>query len=644
MRSPRFGVSSRWRLAGIVLALLASASGVAAARERAAEVASYTINAVLDPTLRQVRGSAVVQWRNTSKTAATELYLHLYLNAFANNRTTLMAELRDARGRFGARRDDEDWGSIAVEALQLGSQDLTAQLQPVQPDDGNPHDRTLARLPLPAPVRPGQAIELRVQFVTQLPRVRMRAGHAAPFFMVSQWFPKLAVFREGRWHAHQYHAASEFFADFGTYDVTLTVPREYVVGHTGGLQGERDNGDGTRTLVVHAENVHDFAWAADPRFVVVDRHIDGAPVRLLLQPHHRAQAARYWRGLRAAMTRYQEWIGPFPYPALTVVDVGPGALGAAGMEYPMLITVTTAWWMPARLRLPELLAVHELGHQYWYAAVASDEVNEPWLDEGINTYVEGLVMDDAWGADRSYLDLFGLRAGSTAIARLRHLTAGGWDPVTTPSYQMLDLPSYHASAYATPTLVLQTLEHLVGRERLREVLRDYYAAWRFRHPTGRDFRRLLAATAPDLTRVLAQLLDGTGVLDYAVARVTVRPVPPLRPSASGERRPARPPRYRSEIIVARRGDIRLPVEIAVTYDDGSETREVWDGSTRWYRIVVTSTHQATAARVDPDGKLPLDANRLNNSRLRTPGTRGIVRLAGRWGVWLQAALFALTGI
>jgi hypothetical protein len=123
-------------------------------------------------------------------------------------------------------------------------------------------------------------------------------------------------------------------------------------------------------------------------------------------------------------------------------------------------------------------------------------------------------------------------------------------------------------------------------------------------------------------------------------------VPPLRPQPAEEAGGAEPvesPRYRTEVIVERRGDLQLPVDIAVTYDDGSESRELWDGRDRWYRIVATSTHQALFARVDPDEKLPLDANRLNNSRMRMPATRGIMRLTGRWGVWLQGALLALTG-
>src|SRR5262249_57390475 len=163
----------------------------------------------------------------------------------------------------------------------------------------------------------------------------------------------------------------------------------------------------------------------------------------------------------AALQRYREWIGPYPYPLLTIVDPGPGGSRAGGMEYPTLITVGTAWWLPRGLRLPEIVTVHEFGHQYWYGMVASNEFEEAWLDEGINSYVEGRIMDDAYGA-ASYVDLFGLRFSSRTLQRLRYLANAQHDPLTRPAWQFLDRASYSAVTYAKTALVLDTLEGLVG--------------------------------------------------------------------------------------------------------------------------------------------------------------------------------------
>lgn len=634
------------RRLAVVFLLLLGLHAAGASAELTPPIASYTIDVVLDPGARALSGSAVLHWRNPSRRAANELFIHLYLNAFSNNRTTLMTGMREEAERFLARHTDP-WGSIDLAAIYIGERNVTADLEYVRPDDGNANDRTLARLPLAKPVRAGETIDVRFDFTARLPRLFMRSGHAAPFFFIAQWFPKAAVYKNGRWRAHQYHAESEFFSDFGTYDVTLTVPTPYILGYTGQVTGERNNGDGTKTVTVHAEDVHDFVWTADPRFHVIERPIGGVDVRLLLQPHHLDQTDRYLNALEAGLTRYAAWFGPYPYPVLTVVDPGPGGLGAGGMEYPMLMTVASAWWLPAGVRLPEVVTVHELGHQYWYGLVANDEVNDAWLDEGITSYVEGLIMDDTYGAEHSYIDLFGLGVGAVPLERFRYLAAGQWDAIDKPSYAMLDRASYRSTVYAKAALALHTIDRTLGGDRLREALRAYFRAWQFRHPSSQDFRELVDdAIDEDLTPLFSQLFDGTGVLDYAVARVDVTEVPPLRPTAQEDAglAPSAPQaRYRTEVIIERRGEVRVPVDIAVTFEDGVQTRESWNGLDRWYRIDITSTHQAAYAVVDPENKLPLDVNRLNNSRMRTPGTRGIVRLAGRWGLWLQGALLALTG-
>ena len=612
---------------------------------RAAAVVEYRIEARLDAQTRTVTGALRARWQNRGRTPVDALTLHLYLNAFANNRTTLMTGLGERAERWWARHPD-GWGRIDLAALRVGGRDALADLAFVQPDDGNPDDHTLAHLRLAAPLPPRGTVDLELDFIATLPRLFVRSGHAAPFFFVGQWYPKLAVLEDGRWRGHQYHATSEFYADFATYDVSLTVPATYVLGHTGVAEPALDNGDGTKTVRVRAADVHDFAWTADPRFRVLEADSDGVAVRLLLQPPHHSQAPRLLAALRAAMTRNATWFGPYPYPVLTVVDPGPGGWGAAGMEYPMLFTAGTTWWMPSGVRLPEMLVVHEFGHQYWQGLVANDEVTEAWLDEGVNTYVEGLIMDEAYGPG-SYLDLFGLRVGAVALQRAQYLAGGGWDAIATPSFRMLDEASYASTTYAQTALALRSAAALSGgQDAMLAALGAYFRAWRFGHPREADLRASLsAALGPRVDPLLAQLLHTTGRLDYAVARVTSRPIAAPAPAGGLVARPAAPPRrYRSEVVVERRGEVRVPVQILVAYDDGGQTRETWDGEGRWYRIDATGTRQVAYAVVDPDGLLPLDVDRLNNSRLREPGTRGVWRLAARWGLWLQTALLALSGM
>jgi hypothetical protein len=315
------------------------------------------------------------------------------------------------------------------------------------------------------------------------------------------------------------------------------------------------------------------------------------------------------------------------------------------MEYPMLISGGTAWWIPTVVRIPELVMVHELGHQYWYGMVANDEVRDAWLDEGINSYVEGRIMDEEYGPRTSYLDLFGLGIDAIALERYRYLRSPSFDAIATPAHRVVDASSYVSTAYAKTSLMLSTLERRLGDDRLLAALRDYARQWRFRHPSGDDFRRAIEkSTGEDLREFFRQTIDETGVLDYAVSKIGVREESPLRGRKVGDAPPGQPAeRYRIEVVVERRGEVRMPVDIVVVFDDGSEMRQTWDGEARWHRIEATSTVKASHAVVDPDGKLPLDIDRLNNSRMREPGTRGVIRLAGRWGLWMQTLLHVLTG-
>jgi hypothetical protein len=324
-------------------------------------------------------------------------------------------------------------------------------------------------------------------------------------------------------------------------------------------------------------------------------------------------------------------------------------MASAGMEYPMLITAGTAWWVPSGLRLPEMVVVHELGHQYWYGLVASDEVASPWLDEGLNSYVEGVVMDETYGAGSSYVDLLGLHFDATAFSRLRYLRSPSLDPITTAAHLFAGPRSYASIAYAKTALVLRTIERSAGREKLLGAIGEYYRTWRYRHPHADDLVSALAAVAGEpKSDFLRRVTAGTDALDYAVSRLDVRELAPLAgrnlegAGTGGQGDGPAGKTYRADVIVERRGELPAPVDVVIGFDDGSETRETWDGQSRWRRFEITGTAEAVFAAVDPLRKLPLDLNRLNDSRMRSPGTRGVVRLAGRWGLWMQGLLHLLT--
>jgi hypothetical protein len=308
--------------------------------------------------------------------------------------------------------------------------------------------------------------------------------------------------------------------------------------------------------------------------------------------------------------------------------------------------------MPRGLRLPEFVTVHEFGHQYWYGMVASNEFEEAWLDEGINSYVEGKIMDTAHGP-ASYVDLFGVHLDSVTLQRLRYLAAAQHDPMTRYAWQFLDRSSYSAVTYSKTALVLDTLDRYLGSDRLRAALAVYFDRWRFRHPRGDDFLATVGqSVGEDLSWYFDQVLSNTGLLDYAVTQVTAEDAAEFsgyvfRDGRVGEEvtpPPDRQKRYHNEVVVERLGTVHMPVNVQIVFDDGTVTNEHWDGRDRWRRFEFTGNQRVEWAVVDPNRTMPLDFNRLNNSRMRESGTRGIVRLTTRWGFWFQNVLYALTGL
>lgn len=334
-------------------------------------VVAYDIDATLDAAKHTIRASETLTYKNLTGQPQQTFPFHLYLNAF-QPKSTYMTEVR-LNGTRGTNSDSawdpKHYGSIAVTKFEVaGSGDLTDKMQFIQPDDHNTADHTVFQVTLPKPVAPGESVEFHLDFEDQLPRVSARTGYVREFNMVGQWFPKVGVWWHGAWNCHQFHATSEFFADFGTFDVKLTVPQNEILGATGDLVSTTNNADRTKTVEYRAEDIHDFSWTASPHFRDVEDSWKGSgglvKIHLLMSPGNMRSARRYLKALKGTLTLYDQWFGTYPYDRITVVDPPHGGLDAGGMEYPTLITAGTQALMPKGALLPEIVVEHEFGHQY----------------------------------------------------------------------------------------------------------------------------------------------------------------------------------------------------------------------------------------------------------------------------------------
>jgi len=649
---------------------------------QAPRIADYRIEVTLDPVTKQLTGTQRLTWLNTSTDPVPDLWFHLYLNAFKHSETTFM---RESGGQL---RDDEmpddGWGWINIESMRLpDGTDLLGTLTFEAPDDGNQKDRTVARVRLPKPVAPDERLGVDITFKAQLPRVFARTGYAGDYYLAGQWFPKLGVYEPagmrgrttGGWNCHQFHGHSEFYADFGRYDVSITVPAGLIVGATGVRTARRVEPDGRVTYVYAQENVHDFAWTASPDFVEVrrtfsatkevsDREYADAAKRLgrsvdelrlsdvevifLMQPAHLPQLERAVQSVMASIKYLGLAYGAYPHRTLTVVDPPSNGLGSGGMEYPTFITTLTIGlmqqWPFTGVRVIEDVTVHEFVHQYFQGMLASNEFEEAWLDEGLTTYVSMKVMDAAYGARESTMSVLGLRLGGFDQQRLFNGPDRRYDVIRQPSWAF-GPAAYPFYTYSKTAMALSTIEGQIGRDTMARAMRTYAERWRFAHPSGDDlFATLNEVSGRDLSPLITQLFDKLGVLDYEVVDVESEPVPPPAGHLDGQKTvvakapPAEDGPYRTTIDLRRRGEVTIPVDIAVKFEGRPPERLSWDGVEPRRRLDLTRPTRLEWVWIDPDDRLTLEINRVNNARRPEPDGLAATWLAKRWTFWVQQIL------
>ena len=630
------------------IALLLSLLGISLAAPAAAQspfapkvtgplsqrVVAYQIDANYDPPKHTVDASETLTYKNLTGQPQDTFPFHLYLNAFQPKSTWMHEAHRD--GNFRSSNLSEwkpsDYGSNEVSSFEVvGMGDLTKQMKFISPDDGNPDDKTVFQVKLPRPIAPGESVTFKIKFKATFPEVIARTGYKRTFLLAGQWFPKVGVWWNGSWNCHQFHAMTEFFADFGTYDVKVTLPKDYVIGSTGVQVSDNDNGNGTKTVGFHAEDVHDFAWTADPNFKVVENTFDGSvgavKIRLLTYDSHEREWQPYIECVQKSMKRFDDWYGPYPYAQLTVVDPPHGAGEAGGMEYPTFITGDSGWWIPKGVHLIDLVTEHEFGHQYWYGMVATNEFENGWLDEGINSYTEVKVLDSFYGENASILNILGAQLGERGLQRMGYLGSTDVDSLAQPSFTDMSVGSYGDITYGKTATLLISLEKIVGEQTLRNALHTYFLKYRFKHPTQQDFMNTVDEVAgQDLSWFWNQAVYGTQVLDYDVLRATSDPVNWFDANADKKGEPT----YETQVILHRKGDFVFPVLAEVKFDDGESTMEHWDGKARWVRYVYHKKAQVASVQIDPAYQVTLDSNYLNNSQVTKSQRAATAKIATYW--------------
>lgn len=633
---------------------------------------------------------------NTAGQALRRVPLHLYLNAFRHEESTWY---RGAPlGRFDSDRKPRRWGGIDIERLEqrVASAAYPVEYRAIAPDDGNPLDLSLIEVSLARPVVPGAELVLSARFTARLPWPVARVGMTDRFAMVAQWFPKLAKFSpdadraivriDGLWNARQFHAPSEFSADFADYQVAVDLPAAWQISGPG-RTGSRTISGGRTVTTFRLSRAIDFSFALGRALERRQRLIkhQGGVVGLELVALPGSELSRWEEIIARSLHYFEGKLSAYPYKSLSVVFPPWQARQTMGMEYPAQIVGTIAdgfWRLPglARWGQAEEVLVHELGHQFFYALLASDEQRSAFLDEGMTSYWTERAMSAVFG-DRYVL---GRRWDDSEVGRwsLKQQRGRIVEPIASAPTALYYPGSTGAQAYTRPALTFQTAERLFGRPAIDRLFAQYVKRHAFAHPTLDDLLIVARELGPAaLPAFLIEAFSRKDLPDYRVvsARSRVYRAPKgdarwrgrqlslrevvregagrdvvawIRQGAwsSTERRvDGRAVRrrlamrrgtaarhkegaelYSSEVLLRGSSWLHLPVRVDFRFADGVQVSDRWDGRSAWRSYRFVRPARLERVQIDAAQKILLDIDPVNNGY----SLSGISEARRDWENWL----------
>jgi hypothetical protein len=448
---------------------------------------SYEIAVTLDADRSRLHARETIVLWNRSAAALDRLELHLHANAYRDGNTQFARDRRrltafeDPRTAAPSTRSG---GGIDVRDVRIDSTAVAFSAT-----------GTVLRVPLAAPLQPGEKAVLEIAFDVRIPRFVDRLAVRDGNFVIGAWFPKLAVFDDNGWHASERRGLGEFYSDAGDYRVRITVPSGFVVGATGARRSERSNPDGTETTEWEAANVRDFAWVADRAYQAAETTENGIAIRYLALPRPQPLAAPGTRLAFEALSYFGQAFGGYPYRDFTIAEARAVESGVA-IEYPQLILINEDLAASSALVGGyEAALVHEVAHQWWYGIVGNDEIAEAWLDEALATYSTRRFFRERRGGEPPLVEwpkplrfLPSPTQSDTGRAMYVSQVREGFDrPVRQHSASFSDRQSYLTSVYYKGAAVVEMLEYLLGSPTFDRVLREYAAEYAYRNARTADF-------------------------------------------------------------------------------------------------------------------------------------------------------------
>ena len=570
---------------------------------------------------------------NNSPDELKEIYFHLWPNGYKNNETALAQQFYDQGDRKMLDANENELGFIDSLNFLVDGETVRWAYDPVYID--------ICKIILNRSLKSGDSISIHTPFRVKLPTASLsRLGYAGQSYFISQWYPKPAVYDKSGWHPLPFLDQGEFFSEFGSFDVSITLPKNYVVGATGDLQTEEEklfleqkinetksitsfgrdmvfprSDTETKTIRFTQSHVHDFAWFADKRYHVIKgevvlpsskRKVNTWIMFTNYEAHLWKDALKY---LNDATYYYSLWVSDYPFNNITAVS---GSISAGGgMEYPNITVIGPC----GNARLLELTIAHEAGHNWFYGILGSDERENPWMDEGINQCYELRYSETIKREKKEAVIDLGTMGELLGIDTLtdKQLDELGYllsarsntdQPLNTRSENFTGV-NYGTCVYYKTALAFNYLRSWLGDTMFDRCMMTYYEKWKFKHPSPANVRTAFEeTTGKDLSWFFDDLMKTTKKIDYKIVSYKKSECPE---SLAGNC---------SEITLKNTGGIASPVSVAEIKDGKIISNQWFEGFTGTKKIKNIST-DIDKVVIDADRNIP-EICRKNNS-IRTSG-------------------------